>query len=74
VAAGRTVLIGQALHPIVESSNWPSTYEDAGTLAWMAVAFLGADAVVEVCGRIVGRRRSDGGPSSAGATDGPTGS
>ncbi len=57
LAAGLTVLIGQALHPILESSNWPSTYEDAGTLAWMAVAFLGADAVVEVCCRIVDRRR-----------------
>ena len=74
VAAALTVLIGQALHPIVESSNWPSTYEDAGTLAWMAVAFLGADAVVEVCCRIVDRRRSEGGRRSAGATDGPTGS
>jgi arabinofuranan 3-O-arabinosyltransferase len=74
LASALTVFIGQAMHPILESSNWPSIYEDAGTLAWMAVAFLGADAVVEVCCRIVGRRRSEGGPTPAGATGDPTGS
>ncbi|HXW35697.1 MAG TPA: discoidin domain-containing protein, partial [Acidimicrobiales bacterium] len=47
VAAVVSVVGGQAMHPVAMSSNWPSTYEAAGTLTWIAVVFLGVDAVTE---------------------------
>ncbi len=60
VAAGAVVVAGQLLHPVAESSDWPAAYASAGVLAWMAVAFLGADAVAER-GRTARRRRGGGG-------------
>jgi len=58
IAAGTGVVIGQALHAIPESSNWPSTYDWAGVLVWMAVVALGAHAVVST----VTRQREDPSP------------
>jgi hypothetical protein len=63
MAAGAGVVVGQALHAIPESSNWPSAYDWAGVLVWMAVVALGADAVVST----VGRRR--GNPSTRALAD-----
>ncbi|MGH9108618.1 MAG: hypothetical protein ACRDY3_03975, partial [Acidimicrobiales bacterium] len=60
VAAGASVVAGQALHPVPEGSDWPSVYQSAAVLAWMAVVFLGADAVVERA-RARARRRRRGG-------------
>ncbi|HTX62807.1 MAG TPA: hypothetical protein VMD28_04170, partial [Acidimicrobiales bacterium] len=47
VAAGTVVVVGQILHPAASGGDWPAAYNDAATLAAMAVAFLGADAVVD---------------------------
>ncbi len=57
VAAGVFVVHGQAQHALPESSDWASAYESAGVLVWMAVVFLGADAVVETV-RQKARRRA----------------
>ena len=46
VAAGVTVVLGQAHHPVPESADWPSAYESAAVLVWMAVVFLGADGLM----------------------------
>lgn len=59
VAAGASVAIGQALHPVPESDNWPAAYQSAAVLAWMAIVFLGTHAVVETARRLAWRRRSD---------------
>ena len=56
-AAGLSVVLGQAMHPLAESSNWPTAYETAGVLTWMAAVFLGADAVVSVARTRAARRR-----------------
>jgi hypothetical protein len=45
--AAAFVVVGQAVHPAAGGGNWPGAYRDAATLAAMAVAFLGADAVVD---------------------------
>ncbi|MGH8981203.1 MAG: hypothetical protein ACRDWE_09325, partial [Acidimicrobiales bacterium] len=55
VAAGAIVVVGQVLHPAPSGATWPSGYTDAADLAAMAVAFLGADAVVDYCRRVAGR-------------------
>ncbi|HUC38209.1 MAG TPA: alpha-(1-_3)-arabinofuranosyltransferase family protein [Acidimicrobiales bacterium] len=47
VAAAVSIVAGQALHFVPESSNWPSAYESASLLVWMAVVALGADAVAD---------------------------
>jgi len=52
VAAGASVVAGQWLHPLSEGSNWPSAFPSASVLTWMAVVFLGADAVVETARRL----------------------
>jgi hypothetical protein len=57
VAGAVTVVSGQALHPVPESSDWPGAYQSAAVLVWMAVVFLGADAVVEAGRRAAARRR-----------------
>jgi hypothetical protein len=69
LAAGVTVVAGQVLHPVPESSDWASAYDRAGVLVWMAVVFLGADAVVETARSMVRRRGSapPPGPPPAGA-------
>jgi len=41
--------------------QWPAQFPVANTLAWMAVAALGADALVEAVRHRPGRRRSPGG-------------
>jgi hypothetical protein len=57
LAAGAiTVVAGQALHPVAESSDWPAAYQRAGVLVWVAVVFLGADAVVESAWDVAARR------------------
>jgi hypothetical protein len=58
VAAGVFVVHGQAVHKLPESSDWASAYESAGVLVWMAVVFLGADAVVETARQKARRRRA----------------
>ena len=45
--AGALVVAGQLLHPAPTGGSWPAAYHDAATLAAMAVAFFGADAVVD---------------------------
>jgi hypothetical protein len=56
IAAAVSVVHGQAQHPIPESSDWPSAYENAGLLVWMAVVFLGADAVADAARSLAKRR------------------
>ncbi len=53
-AAGALVVAGQALHPAPVGGNWPAAYNSAATLAAMAVAFFGADAVVDYGRRLAG--------------------
>jgi hypothetical protein len=66
VACGALVVYGQATTPAPASSTWPAVYESAAVLAWMAVVFLGADALVESVRTVAGRR---GDPAGPGATD-----
>ncbi len=56
VAAAATVVVGQTLHPLPESSNWPASYGAATVLTWVAVVFLGGDGVVEATRRVIARR------------------
>ena len=58
VAAAVSVVKGQAQHPIPESSNWPSAYDNAGVMVEMAVVFLGADAMVEAARGVARRGRA----------------
>jgi len=57
VAAAASIVANQALHPIPESSNWASAYDSQAVLVWMAVVFLGADAVVDTARSMARRRR-----------------
>lgn len=57
VAAALSVIIGQALHPAPMNADWPDAYSSAGVMVWMAIIFLGADAVVEAGRRVAGRKR-----------------
>jgi len=62
VAAAVSVVKGQAQHPVPESSNWASAYDNAGVMVEMAVVFLGADAMVEAARRAArprGAHRAD---------------
>ncbi|HVX21640.1 MAG TPA: alpha-(1-_3)-arabinofuranosyltransferase family protein [Acidimicrobiales bacterium] len=59
VAAAASVVADQALHPLPESSNWASAYDSQAVLVWMAVVFLGADAVIDTA-RTMARRRPRG--------------
>jgi arabinofuranan 3-O-arabinosyltransferase len=54
-AAGAIVVAGQVLHPAPGGGDWPASYNDAAVLAAMAVAFFGADAVVDYCRMSAGR-------------------
>jgi len=58
VATGVNVIAGQAMHAAPESSNWPSAYETAGLLAWMAVVALGSDVVVSAVRRRAAANRA----------------
>lgn len=55
VAAAAVVVVGQVLHPAASGAHWPAAYTDAADLAAMAVAFFGADTVVDYCRRGAGR-------------------
>ncbi|MGA2037556.1 MAG: hypothetical protein ABSH04_08250, partial [Acidimicrobiales bacterium] len=55
LAAAASVVVGQALHAVPESSNWPPAYDSAGLLVWMAVVALGADAVASTTRRLHSR-------------------
>ena len=57
LAAGAVVVVGQVLHPAPGGGNWPAAYHGAASIAAIAVAFFGADAVVDY-GRRLGRRPS----------------
>ena len=46
-AAAALVVAGQLLHPAPGGGSWPAAYAGAASLAAIAVAFLGADAVVD---------------------------
>ena len=46
-AAAALVVAGQMLHPAAGGGGWPAEYAGAASLAAIAVAFLGADAVVD---------------------------
>jgi arabinofuranan 3-O-arabinosyltransferase len=48
VAAGAFVAIYQARHQVPADGAWPLSFNTASQLAWAGVAFLGADAVVDV--------------------------
>ena len=56
-AAGALVVAGQALHAVPSGGDWPAAYNDAAALAAMAVAFFGADAVVDYGRRLAGTPR-----------------
>ena len=47
VAVDWIVTSGQATSRYVAEFGWPNHFENAGTLAWLAVAALGADALVQ---------------------------
>jgi hypothetical protein len=56
------VAASQAHHHFPAEFGWPSHFETAGRVAWLAVAVLAADAVVEVArGRRLGFRRTAAG-------------
>lgn len=48
VAVAVAVITHQALHPVGPGGSWVTTLGSAPALAWAAVAFLGADAAVEL--------------------------
>jgi hypothetical protein len=56
VAAAVSVVHGQVVHPLPESSDWPGAYRPAGTLVWIAVVLLGVDGVVESARRVAKRQ------------------
>ncbi len=55
-AGGAYVVWGQAYHFIPESSNWPTAYDSAGVLVWMAAVFLFVDAAITTS-RVLTKRR-----------------
>ncbi|MGH9079229.1 MAG: alpha-(1-_3)-arabinofuranosyltransferase domain-containing protein, partial [Acidimicrobiales bacterium] len=75
VAAGVYTVVHQATFDVLPGGSWPLSFGAAGRLAWAAVVFLGADAVVEA---VLGRRTAgrdvvgaEGDPPSSAATRGP---
>jgi arabinofuranan 3-O-arabinosyltransferase len=56
-AAALVIVVGQAVHPAPGGGDWPASYNDAAALASAAVAFLGADVVVDYSRRL-GRKRA----------------
>jgi len=55
--AAAEVVASQIVHAIPESSDWPAAYNGDATLAWIAVALLAADGIVE-CVRLRTSRRA----------------
>jgi len=64
-ATGAYVVIHQATAHPPPGGSWPEQFELAHVMAWMGVAFLGADAVIEI------GRRARPGPAGATATTPP---
>jgi hypothetical protein len=58
VAVDRMVTTAQGTFRYVAEFGWPNHFETAGTLAWFAVAALGADALVQEMRARRGRRLS----------------
>jgi len=72
VAVDVVVTRGQALFGYPAEFGWPTHFERAGTLAWMAVAGLAADALVqEVRVRRVRRVAPSGPPAGSPSGPGP---
>ena len=71
VAVDRMVTSGQSTFRFLAEFGWPTHFELAGTLAWFAVAALGADALVqEVRDRRARRTVQSGDAPSRGAPEG----
>jgi len=66
-ATGVSIMIAQAVDPARPNGGWPSGFGFADGLAWAAVLFLGADAVVELMARL---RRSGGAAPDGGGVVG----
>ncbi len=56
--------VGQYLREIPTRFDWPTFYSQARTPAWIAVALLSADALIEIVTRIT-RRRENAAPESS---------
>ena len=69
LAVAVVVVAHQALHPVGPGGSWVTTLGSAPALAWAAVAFLGADAAVEVLGWRRQRSARPGAPRDAGSTE-----
>ncbi len=75
VAVDWIVTNGQATSRYVAEFGWPNHFESAGTLAWFAVAALGADALVQEARQRRSRRAArpdDTGPTSPSAPSAAT--
>jgi hypothetical protein len=59
VAGAVSVVVAQVRTPVPESSNCPMSHPSAARLVWVAVVFLGADAVFEATRRVRARRHRD---------------
>ena len=55
-AAGFWTVLVQAIDHVAPGVSWPPAFGTSGTLAWIAVAFLAADAVVEVANSMFTKR------------------
>jgi hypothetical protein len=63
IAAGTYTVVEQShLGDAAVGGGWATYFGAASTLAWAAVVFLGADAVVELISRLVSNRSPAGGP------------
>ncbi len=63
IAAGTYTVVEQShLGDAAVGGGWATYFGAASNLAWAAVVFLGADAVVELISRLVSSRSSAGGP------------
>ncbi len=74
IASGTYVVVHQAQIHAIPGGNWTSYFGPAGSVAWAAVVFLGADAVVEITRRLMTRHTAtepDTGPNedTIGETD-----
>jgi hypothetical protein len=73
VAVDRMVTTGQDKFHYVAEFGWPNHFETASTLAWFAVAALGADALVqEVRDRRARKRARPGDDAGDDAGDDPS--
>jgi hypothetical protein len=70
-AVDATVAVSQAQHHFAAEFGWPAHFETAGRLAWLAVALLVADVLVEAA-RSRGARARVAPPTNSGAREGGT--